>query len=124
MTEASALNCRKNNDKGGFIMKKYTIYRIYGVKDENSPKRKKELAAVEYGADFLAVTPALVKAVYADIAGMAEYDGCEIAVYEPDVAHYDREFEYKMLAAVAAPNAAENTLIHYFIQERDNDTDE
>jgi hypothetical protein len=30
-------------------MKKYTIYRIYGVKDENSPKRKKELAAVLHG---------------------------------------------------------------------------
>lgn len=46
------IELQKNNNKGDFIMKKYTIYRIYGVKDENSPKRKKELAAVEYGADF------------------------------------------------------------------------
>lgn len=96
-------------------MKKFIVYRL--PIDKSRSRRDAELVAVEYGNDIVEVTPALVKAVAADLTAMPEYSSFEAAAFEPEEMHPGRKYQYKMDGVIYPPNAAENILVDFVIKE-------
>jgi hypothetical protein len=95
-------------------MNKYIVYRMLGEEDE--PDRKKELVAVEYGKSINDVTPALIRDINADLAGMPEYAGFQTAAFEP-LSTCKYQNRYPMQGIVMPPKADENILIDFEIEE-------
>lgn len=71
------------------------MYRLPVVKSMS--KRQTELVTVEYGNDIVEVTPALVKAVTADLAAVPEYNGSEMVAFEPETLHPGRSISIKWM---------------------------
>ena len=67
--------------------------------------------------DIVEVTPALVKAVTADLAAVPEYNGSETVAFEPETLHPGRKYQYKMDGVIYPPNAVENILVDFVIKK-------
>ena len=86
--------------------------------------KKHELVAVEYGSTIEDVEDTLIKDVADDLAGDAEYAGCETSAYAPEPIKDFRKvkrYGYEMVGIVYPPHAETNVLIDYgIIEESEN----
>lgn len=102
---------------------KYKLFRSFGDLDQQITKH--ELVAVEFGKSIDEVTPALIKRVAEDLAGLPEYEHCETGAYAPervDTHHRKvKRYQYEMTGLVSPPSAAENILIDFGIIEEEGD---
>ena len=97
---------------------KYKLYRSFGDLDKDV--KKHELVAVEYGSTIEDVEDALIN----DLAGDAEYAGCETSAYAPEPIKDFRKvkrYDYEMMGIVYPPHAETNILIDYGIIEESED---